>query len=448
MRDRSSNSPAKERGAALILFTLMLAIVLLPMIGLAIDGGVTYFAHARLSSAVDAAALAGARSLNIGQDPASQAANAQAIATRYFNANYPPGLLNSANISVTPDPPRVSSYHTITMHVRASSDVNLYFLGMLGQPTAHISAEATTSRRDVNVILAVDRSGSMAGVCEVMKADVENFVDRFVDGRDRVGLVTFMGSANTDYPATKQFKSQNPNLNSTVAQLKCGNNTGSAAALSLAHQQITAGAEPGALNIVVFFTDGVPNGFTAGSATPGGPKGFPLKPGKACNGNSVAAEGFISRDGGIYNPQPQLIASTAQQALPNCSNGSHAQLGQAYQYIPEADAWNDSASGYAAVTRDSTGHIIFSPDNSDAVSLNAADDAALKIRNEGIVIYAIGLGSNGGVDSTFLKRVANDPTSAQYNAQQPAGKYYYAPTAGQLGAAFQSIASEILRISQ
>lgn len=431
----------------MILFTVMLALVVLPLIGLSIDGGVAYFAHARLSSAVDAAGLAGARSLNVGQDPASQAANAEAIATKYFNANFPPGILNSTNTTVTADPPQVSSYHTITMHVHASSDVQLYFLGMLGHPTAHLAADATTSRRDVNVILAVDRSGSMAGVCEVMKADVQNFVDRFVDGRDRVGLITFTGSANVDYGATKQFKSQNPSMKDKIAQLNCANNTGSAAALSLAEQKILEGAEPGALNIVVFFTDGVPNGFTAGPATQGAKAGFPLKSGKTCGAYSYAP-GYIANGGGIYDPGSQDISSTLLKTLSNCPSGSMSQLAQSYQFIPDVDSWFNSASGYAAVTRDSSGHIVFSSANSDAVSLNAADDAALKIRNDGTVIYAIGLGSNGGVDDTFLRRVANDPTSAQYNANQPTGKYYYAPTAGQLGAAFQSIASEILRISQ
>ena len=63
MQEPSSNLfPGRrsgERGAALLLFTLMLALVVLPLVGLAIDGGMVYFAHARLVAAVDAAALAG-----------------------------------------------------------------------------------------------------------------------------------------------------------------------------------------------------------------------------------------------------------------------------------------------------------------------------------------------------------------------------------------------------
>ncbi len=107
-----------------------------------------------------------------------------------------------------------------------------------------------------------------------------------------------------------------------------------------------------------------------------------------------------------------------------------------------------SASAYAKITDDPS-KITFSPDNSDAVSINAADDAAHQIRNDGIIIYTIGLDGNGGFDGNLLERVANDPSYPNtYVPSQPAGKYYYSPNAGQLGAAFNSIASEILRISQ
>src|SRR5947209_7620858 len=69
--------------------------------------------------------------------------------------------------------------------------------------------------------------------------------------------------------------------------------------------------------------------------------------------------------------------------------------------------------------------------------------------HEHVVQYLFdGLGSNGGVDGNLLKKIANDPIGARYNSSQPAGKYYFSPNAGQLGAAFNAIASEILRIYQ
>ncbi len=203
----SSKKQKSERGAALLLFTLMLVIVVLPMIGLSIDGGVAYFAHARLTAAADAAALAGARSLNVGADLTSQIGNATNIAQQYFSANFPPGLMNSTNAKASVSIPiPAQPTDPITVAVQASANVNLYFLGLLGHPTATISASATTSRRDVNVVLTLDRSGSMSGVCGIMKSDAQNFVSMFVAGRDTVGLITFMGNASTDFLSTKQFK--------------------------------------------------------------------------------------------------------------------------------------------------------------------------------------------------------------------------------------------------
>ncbi len=447
---RRSRFKRQERGAALVLFMLMLVLVVLPLIGLAIDGGMLYLAHQRLMAATDAAALAGARSLNIGLTVDAQAANVQSIATQYFNANFPPGYLNSTSASVTVPPPVQSSYHTVTVQVQSSAVVKLYFMGLINHPTANITASASTSRRDVNVVLALDRSGSMDSVCSVLKSDAENFVSKFVNGRDTVGLVTFMGNASVDYASTKNFM---PGLNNALAKLQCGGNTGSAAALHLAQQQITTIAEPGALNVIVFFTDGVPNGFLPGLATPSATyNGFPLLPGNSCTGTSVP-NGYLSNGGGLYSPNPQAINSTSTPLLSACPSGNLNQLSKYYAYVTETDAFGDSASGYMPVRRDSNNYITFtapgnSAGNSDAVSTNAADDAARKIRAAGTIIYTIGLGSNGGVDSTFLERVANDTASPIYDPSLPTGKYYYSPNAGQLGAAFNSIASEILRISQ
>ncbi len=437
MRDQSSEQRGGERGAALVLFSILLLLVVLPMIGLAIDGGVAYMAHARLVAAADAAALAGARSLNVGMDFTSQSANAKSIAQQYFNANYPAGYLNSKNISFNADPEETGT-HTRTVAVTAGADVSMYFLGLLGHPTVHIAASGQTSRRDVNVVLTLDRSGSMSGVCGTMKAAAQSFVSKFTNGRDTMGLITFMGNANTDYASTLYFASQTPSLSSTLGTLKCGGNTGSAAALSLAHTQITSVAEPGAFNVIVFFTDGVPNGY---SAT------FPVKSASPCNGGQPLA-GFMADQGGLFKLTPVAINVTSIPATA-CS-GSMSYLANNFQYVPDADVYGNSASstGYKGLTRNAQNHITFTTGNSDAASANAADYAALKIRQDGIFVYTIGLDGNGGLDNALLKRIANDPTGASYQSSQPAGMYAYAGNASQLAAAFNSIASEVLRISQ
>jgi Flp pilus assembly protein TadG len=50
-----------ERGASPITFSFVLILVVTPMLGLAMDGAVVFWAKAKLSAAVDAAALAAGR---------------------------------------------------------------------------------------------------------------------------------------------------------------------------------------------------------------------------------------------------------------------------------------------------------------------------------------------------------------------------------------------------
>src|SRR5581483_8821802 len=101
-------------------------------------------------------------------------------------------------------------------------DVSMYFLGLLGHQTAHIATSAQTSRRDVNVVLTLDRSGSMGPVCGTMKASAQSFVSKFTNGRDTVGLVTFMGNANVDTDSTVNF---NPSIINKLKTLACGGDT-------------------------------------------------------------------------------------------------------------------------------------------------------------------------------------------------------------------------------
>ena len=280
------------------MFTLMLAAIVLPMVGLAIDGGITYFAQARLASAADAASLAGGRSLNIGLDLASQKQNAETIAKNYFSANFPEGLLNTTNVSVTATAAETGD-RTRTVSVTAKANVNLYFMPLLNHQQALVTASAQTSRKDVNVVLVLDRSGSMGSVCSTLIADAQSFGDKFSNGRDMVGLITFMASANTDLKSTREFKTETPSLNETLSQLKCGGNTASADALSLARQQIRKANLPGAQNVVVFFTDGQPTVYSsAADSAATGSTGFPVKEGSSCAGGyGNLIKGFLYTSG-------------------------------------------------------------------------------------------------------------------------------------------------------
>jgi Flp pilus assembly protein TadG len=125
MSERSSRK-RNERGAAVLLLTFMMAAVLLPLVGLSVDGGFAYLAHSRLIAAVDGAALA------ISRAPQSSEIEIEQLATRYVEANFPTELVNAT-------PPKVK-VDKKTVH--ASTEIGLHFLGILGRPAISISAES------------------------------------------------------------------------------------------------------------------------------------------------------------------------------------------------------------------------------------------------------------------------------------------------------------------
>jgi Flp pilus assembly protein TadG len=91
----------REKGASLFIAIAALVWVIFPMLGLFVDLGILYSAKARLQAAVDGAALAAARALNLGQTTTVQAASAQQNAVNWFYANFPNGNWATFNTIMT-----------------------------------------------------------------------------------------------------------------------------------------------------------------------------------------------------------------------------------------------------------------------------------------------------------------------------------------------------------
>lgn len=461
----------------------MLVIVVIPMVGLAIDGGMAYLVQTRLSAACDAAALAGARSLSVGLSLADQQANAKSTIAQYLQSNFPSGLYTTSNLSITIPDIVETAYKTRTVSVSASIDYPTLFMGILGHPTATVSASAQTTRRDVNVIMVLDRSGSMAaaGVCPQMKASAQDFADKFVNGRDRLGLITFTAVPALDYAPTVDFKSDSPSLHDVLGQIQCGGNTGSAHALWLAYQQLQAINQPGSLNLIVFFTDGLPNGVTArypvktqadvryGAYNTGSLQPAPASGCKATELVGAAAQGaglsnaLTGYTTGVFDTKPIPISTTVNPLLasPGCAyatGNSGVEMRLDVAFMPDVDINGNSTIGYKTVPTFPSGPYanlkrVDTPQGMTTASQNAADNAATKIRgNRNLVpvIYTIGLGGTSvePIDQVFLRRVANDPQSPIFDSTEPAGLFVYSPDASQLDNAFNTVASQILRISK
>lgn len=478
----------------MVLVTLLL-LVILPLIGLAIDGGILYFLKARLSQAVDAASLAGARSLNRGADIGSQTQNATDTATRYFKANFKDNFwgctVPAPVVQVAEDTGSKARSVTVTATVTAP----LYFLRIIGQTTAMVGASAQARRRDVNIMMVLDRSYSMGsangvawcatcGAIKPMITAANSFVNQFAPGRDNVGVVIFGGSYYLENPTTSFL----PTVVNDINSIQSAGNTGTAQALWVGYQALAGLAQPGALNVILFFTDGLPNGVTTNFnhalETSGLYTDLRIKPAGCGSAASMLGwisqtSGFVNSPGvthGIFNIVAPKVADPDTVAIANDSGCKFAtNANNMYQDIsrmPDQDYYgnliNPPNPYLSTLYPQATGPVTLTAVNNATqvarASFNAADQAVARMRAgeiNGIApqIYVISLVTSAAEvpDPGFMIRVANVPqasvngityNNAIYDSTKPVGMYIDAQHQDELQTAFQRIASEILRLSQ
>ena len=200
---------ADESGAAFV-FLAATMVVLVGAAGLAFDAGRGYMVNARLSQAVDAAALAGGRSLTIGGggDYAAQI-------TKYFAANFPEGYMG-AEVS-EPDVSVNTAGDQITVAATASIPTTL--MRVLSVQNVEVSASATVNRtiKGLEVAMVLDNSGSMKGgklgdlksssklLLDILYGDNDSVEDLYV------ALVPFTARSNvTGFPSVHPVSPLDP----------------------------------------------------------------------------------------------------------------------------------------------------------------------------------------------------------------------------------------------
>lgn len=259
----------RQGGYILLLFTLSL-LMIVPLLGLTIDAAYLYMVRVKLQAAADAAALAAARALNSNASLSQQSIDASNSATAFFNGNFPTGYLNATGSNVTTTMAygsTTSTLNTVYVTVAAHTNAPTYFMRWFNYNTIPIAATGTSSRRDINIIMVIDRSGSMNTVqpggqtaCAIMKVAASNFIDNFSNNRDTIGMVSFNGGNTLDFAPSTTF---NPGLKATVNAISCGGDTGTAGGLNRAYTQLVNLNNPGKLNAIVLFTDGQAEAITA-----------------------------------------------------------------------------------------------------------------------------------------------------------------------------------------
>jgi Flp pilus assembly protein TadG len=315
----ASRSRRRQSGVAIIWYSLMLTTLMLPMMGIAVDLTILYTVQARMSAAVDGAALGAGRLL--GTATGSSSAATEKMAGQFFLANFPAGYWSTPALASagedlsngTPNTYGVSMTNpapgSFRIQVTGNVRVPLIFARIFSVSSAAVGTSATATRRSSRIIYVLDRSGSMGSLWASLATQAIHYAGFASPGVDELGLVLFGTTGVVAYPAyTKPYtgytEATSPIADptgggpvpsaggpdkffiDTVADVKrdgsaagctdmlcmiyqaiSGGSTGMSEGLDLAYLELqkahlrdlaTDGADA-RMNTVMFFTDGVPN---------------------------------------------------------------------------------------------------------------------------------------------------------------------------------------------
>lgn len=270
-----------------VIVTAIALTFLVPLVGLAIDGGLAFVVKARLGSALDSAALAAGRGLTSGATQSEAQTNGTSAATNFMLANFPPGYLNTnypgtaANnygVTATFTP---NSVGTLGITVTATVNAPTYFMRWIGVNSIAVTSVGQATRPNLVMVLVLDKSSSMglrispvgtmpstinyttATSCEAMVYNANAFTQNF-SAYDTLAEISFDATVTIDYaPSTNYKSSGSTGVSSAIANIQCGSNTNTTGALAQAAAVINHVNQPAALNHIVLFTDGVANGVNA-----------------------------------------------------------------------------------------------------------------------------------------------------------------------------------------
>jgi Flp pilus assembly protein TadG len=306
-----------ERGQILAVVALAL-VALLGVAAFSIDVGYAYYAKRQLQSATDAAALAGAQDL-------PNATTAIATATNYAQDNTPANLSFSFTYTTTCTATAVvatgcvSTVNPNQLTVAGTASTNTWFAKIFGinhfDVSTHANACSPCSSTPVDIVIAVDRTGSMcsptdsSGNCidlDNAKDGIRTMLTNLNPPYAQIGMVAFPPVQNTSTsPCATPYNSLGGNgydgfdsasrgyltdaigsdyktgtaLNTSsglylhtvdgpnTSCIEAGGNTSYSEALRQARAELAADGRPNVPDYIVFLTDGEANIGSVYSAT-------------------------------------------------------------------------------------------------------------------------------------------------------------------------------------
>jgi hypothetical protein len=409
---------------------------------------------------VDAAALVGAKNLS------NPYVNLETLVKEFAEENFTESYLGTQGRSCAVD---VTETTKGKITVTGSSSSPGIIARLFGVDTVPVSSSAVAAKKEVEIMMVLDRSGSMSGTkLRALKNAALSFLSYFEDtqNKDKAGLISFATGVTVDRELDNNFVdamttkinalSATGSTNAEDALDQCDDTTdrNDKTTTTLTDQTGVPGDQR-VQQYVVFFTDGMPTAFRS-KFTYNGTDYDAVVCGSYNYCLDVLDELYNRYSGATLNIDPRITGDgkrttgSDKTTCENCvkKNTGHGQgHGQGQQEECTAylnTRWQVLEGPYGTGMEQQ--YCNYDPDSSyiedtlaDFICSTAkqmAIDHAQELKDKYVKIYIIGLGDD--VDKDFLGQVAS---GENYE--------YYAPTSEELDAVFNAIAKEIkLRLVQ
>jgi len=459
------------RQGGIMTWAAFLMIPMLGFIGLGVDSARGYMVRARLSQALDAAGLAAGKW-------AANTAKAQEEATMTFKANFPNGYMDAAvngpNVAFN------SLNDVIT--VDAAATLPTYFVHLIGIDTVVVSASTEVSRKTVymDVVVSLDVSGSM---------------DEYISGVKKINAARTAAHTLTDSlfgtSETKEFLKMGLvtwNSNARILPIGTAYNSG-----TTTWQSVTTYNNPYRKADGTYWGSPFPTVATFNRVyfAAGVPIPLMTQPPSTWKGCVMAryTPDSIENDGDLYlntatvngkqwmawQPAPSSYqcpthgtrrltnvkaeVKSAIDLVVNPANNTNLAVGMVWGWrllgAPGSPYAGDGTPPPSSPEFELVRALILMTDGANTqattdaykgwlsgTQLNTRTQAiAQKIKESGVIVYAIQFGYNDGPQETLMKSIASGPTSPYYQ---------YAPDAPALQMVFKEIGNHLskLRLSK
>jgi uncharacterized protein YegL len=440
-----------QKGAVIVIFALVL-IVLLGFAGLGIESGRWYLTRAELAKAVDAAALAGAANIS------NPNINVVQLARDFGMENFQPGYLGTPQTGSRSVSFDVTTQQGGILSVRGRTDAVAILARLFDIEFVATAATGVAQKNRVEIIMVLDRSGSMSGTpISDLKDAARGFLEYYEDTQeeDRIGLVSFATGVRVDFQLNNYYYNT---IRSAINALSATGATNIEDALGQAGAQFADQTPVAPANrvqqYIVFFTDGRPTAFRSTFRRNGTNYDAVVCSTGNCDSNSdsmYAQMGYPDREQwyntSTLSPEPTGDGlTTATTACPNAGSpprkyvntrwgsfSAYPVSGLGVENYPPYCGMGDTGSSTLGVTdrtrlNGRNGYIC-------TTARQMAIDHVNSLKARFVKVYAVGLGN---VDSAFLNAVAS---GSDY--------VYITPNSSELEAIFRRIAQTIkLRLVQ